>query len=90
MTLKEATENGVDYWEFFVLVEGKQILAAGKAERHIRYSADTDTMHIGKLSAPASLEVVAEGNGWYRFELGDGHLMVWPREQKMRDEEMRT
>lgn len=81
MTLREATENGVDYWEFFVLVNGQQILAAGKREEHVHYFASTDTLHIGKLSAPAGLEAVAEGDGWYRFELGDGHLMVWPTKE---------
>lgn len=79
MTLKEATENGVDYWEFFVLIEGKQILAAGKREEYVYHFADSDMMHIGKLSAPAGLVAVAEGDGWYRFEFGDGgHLMIWP------------
>ena len=78
MTLREATENGVDYWEFFVLIDGKQILVAGKREERVHYLAATNIMRIGgKLSAPADLEAVSDGNGWYRFELGDGHLMVW-------------
>ena len=79
MTLREATRGGVDYWEFFVLVNGQQILAAGRREAYIQHFASTDTLHIGKLSAPAGLEAVAKGSDWYRFELGDGHLMVWPR-----------
>jgi len=80
MTLQEATENGVYYWEFFVLIDGQQILAAGRPEAHIQHFASTDTLHIGKLSAPAGLEAVDKGSNWCRFELGDGHLMVWPSE----------
>ena len=87
MTLKEATENGVDYWEFLVLVNGKQILAAGKREERVQYFAATKTLHIGKLSAPASLEAVAEGDGWHRFELSDGRLTVWPSEEARDDRE---
>ena len=87
MTLKEATENGVDYWQFFVLVEGQQILAPGKPVRRVHYSASTDSMTIGRLSAPASLESIAEGDGWYRFELGDGRLTVWPTKEECHDRE---
>ena len=86
-TLREATESGVDYWQFFVLVEGKQILAPGRKVRHVYYSASTDLMTIGRLSAPASLEAVAEGNGFCRFELGDGRLTVWPTKEECHDRE---
>ena len=80
MTLKEATENGLAYWDFFVFIDGKQILIAGKREEHVYHFQRLGTMHIGKLSAPDSLESTAEGDGWYEFELGDGTLTVWPSE----------
>ena len=80
-TLKEATENGVDYWQFFVLVDGKQILVPGRKIQHVHYSARTDVMTVGRLSAPASLESVTEGDDFYYFELGDGRLTVWPTEE---------
>lgn len=78
MTLKEATENGLKYWDFFVFIDGKQILIAGGREEHIYYFQRLGAMHIGKLSAPADLESTAEGDGWYKFKLGDGTLTVWP------------
>jgi len=80
MTLKEATENGVDYWEFFVLHEGKQIRVAGGMVKRCWYHETLDTVSIDRLSAPAKLEPVRKGNGWYQFALGDGLLTVWPIE----------
>jgi hypothetical protein len=82
MTLKEATENGVDYWEFFVLVEGKQIHVASGMVKRCWYFERNDTVSINNLSAPAGLEAVREGNGWCKFQLGDGTLIVWPSEVK--------
>ena len=79
-TLKEATENGLRYWSFAVFIDGKQILAAGQRVEHIYHWLHTDTMYIGKVSAPASLESTAEGDGWYEFRLGDGQLTVYPIE----------
>ena len=70
----------MDYWEFFVLVEGKQIHVAGGIVKRCWYQVSWDTVRIGRLSAPASLESVCVGNGWYQFELGDGQLTVWPSE----------
>ena len=80
MTLKEATANGVDYWEFFVLVNSKQIHVAGKMVKRCWYFDRNDTVGIGNLSAPAGLEAVKQGNGWVQFHLDAGRLTVWPTE----------
>lgn len=82
MILKEATANGVDYWQFFVLIEGKQIHVAGKKVKRCWHFENSSTVSIGRLSAPAGLASTAEGDGWYRFELGDGMLTVWPTEKE--------
>lgn len=77
-TLKEVAQGGLRYWSFEVFINGKQILAAGKKERRVYHFPNTDTMHIGKLTAPAGLEETGRGDDWYQFALGDGLLTVYP------------